>query len=56
MCSDAVIGVNCSCYDGYQLVNNQNCAGIPKQANYIRTYVRTGNSMVRRAMHVATPQ
>ena len=27
MCSDAVIGVNCSCYDGYQLVDNQNCTG-----------------------------
>ena len=27
MCSDAVIGVNCSCHNGYQLVNEQNCTG-----------------------------
>ena len=26
-CTDTEIGVNCSCYDGYQLINNQNCSG-----------------------------
>ena len=27
MCSDALIGVNCSCLNGYQLVDKQNCTG-----------------------------
>ena len=27
ICNDAGIGVNCSCRDGYQLVDNQACTG-----------------------------
>ena len=27
ICSDADIGVHCSCRDGYQLVDNQTCTG-----------------------------
>ena len=27
VCSDTVIGVNCSCYNGYQLIDNHNCSG-----------------------------
>ena len=27
VCSDAAVGVNCSCHDGYELVDNQNCTG-----------------------------
>ena len=42
MCSDTVIGVNCSCYDGYQLVDSQNCSGkSTSTANciYVATYI-----------------
>ena len=27
VCTDAEIGVNCSCKDGYQLANEQTCTG-----------------------------
>jgi len=26
-CIDTETGVNCSCYDGYQLIDNQTCSG-----------------------------
>ena len=26
-CDETETGVNCSCYDGYQLIDNQNCTG-----------------------------
>ena len=28
VCSDTETGVNCSCLDGYRLVDNQTCSGI----------------------------
>ena len=27
VCSDVMIGVNCSCHNGYWLIDSQNCSG-----------------------------
>ena len=35
ICNDAIIGVHCSCRNGYQLVDNQSCTG----TQVIHTYV-----------------
>ena len=35
VCSDTETGVNCSCLNGYQLVDNQNCSGIHMLHKYI---------------------
>ena len=39
-CDETETGVNCSCYDGYQLIDNQNCTG--KQATPL-SYIAIDN-------------
>ena len=40
VCSDTETGVNCSCLNGYQLVDNQTCSGIGMYVYVpVRSYV-----------------
>ena len=39
VCEETETGVNCSCYDGYQPVDNQTCTGMYTSYSSYVTYV-----------------